>query len=66
MVTAQRELRTLSECELDRISAGRICDQGGTRMEINVRFGGEVLVIWATSGSHGDGVGCSGTYWKVP
>jgi hypothetical protein len=66
MTSEQREFRPLGECELNRISAGRVCDQGGTRMEINIPFGREVLVIWATSGSHGDGVGCSGTYWKVP
>jgi hypothetical protein len=62
MTSEQCELRPLGECELNRISAGRVCDQGGTRMEVSVPFGDRTLVIWATSGSHG--TGCSGTYWK--
>ena len=65
MTTVQSEFRTIGESELDRISAGRTCDQTGTRMEASVPFGGQVLVIWATSGSKGR-PGCSGTYWKVP
>jgi hypothetical protein len=65
MTSKQCEFRTFSEYELEQISAGRTCDQTGTRMEVSIPFGGEVLVIWATSGSQGR-PGCSGTYWKVP
>jgi len=64
MTSEQDEFRPLETSELDRISAGRICDLGGTRTEVSVQLGDKTLVIWATSGSHGDGVGCSGTYWK--
>ena len=63
MTSKQCEFRTLSACELEQISAGRVCDLGGTRAEFNIPFGGQVLVIWATSGTNG-GPGCSGTYWK--
>jgi hypothetical protein len=65
MTSLQREPRPLDTHELNQISAGRVCDQTGTRMEVSVPFGGQVLVIWATSGSNGR-QGCSGTYWKVP
>jgi hypothetical protein len=33
-------------------------------MEVSVPFGDLTLVIWATSGSHPEGHGCSGFYWK--
>jgi hypothetical protein len=62
MTSKQCEFRAISEYEIEQISAGRVCDQGGTRVEFNIPFGGQVLVIWATSGTQG--VGCSGTYWK--
>ena len=65
MALEQCEFKPLETSELNLISAGRVCDQTGTRMEVSVPFGGEVLVIWATSGSNGR-PGCSGTYWKVP
>jgi len=65
MTSEQCEFRILNASELNLISAGRVCDQGGTRMEVSIPFGGEVLVIWATSGTNGR-PGCSGTYWKVP
>jgi len=64
MTREQCERRPLGECELNQVSAGRTCDQGGTRMEVSVPFGDLTLVIWATSGSHPEGHGCSGFYWK--
>ena len=63
MTSEQREFRALRDYELDRISAGRSCDQGGTRTEVSVPFGDRTLVIWATSGTNGR-PGCSGAYYQ--
>ncbi len=63
MTTVQCEFRTICESELDRISAGRSCDQGGTRTEVSVPFGDRTLVIYAYSGTNGR-PGCSGAYYQ--
>src|SRR5260370_871760 len=39
------EARPLGEYELDAVSAGRICDQTGPRMEATMRFGSLALVV---------------------
>ena len=52
------ETSPLRESELDTISGGRTCNHAPPRMEVSIPFGGQVLVIWATST-------CSGTYWYV-
>ena len=64
MATVQSEFRTISEYELERISAGRTCDLGGTRVDFSIPFGDRILVIWATSGSNGR-PGCSGAYYET-
>ena len=63
MTAVQCEFRTLNECELNQISAGRSCDQGGTSVEVRVPFGDRTLVIYATSGTNGR-PGCSGAYYQ--
>ena len=63
MTSEQCEFRSLRDDELDRISAGRSCDQGGTRMEVSVPFGDRTLVIYAYSGTNGR-PGCSGAYYQ--
>jgi hypothetical protein len=63
MTSKQCEFRAISEYELEQISAGRVCDQGGIAVEFKIPFGGQVLVIWATSGREGR-PGCSGAYYE--
>ncbi len=63
MTTVQCDVGTISESELNQISAGRSCDQGGTRTEVSVPFGDRTLVIYAYSGTNGRR-GCSGAYYQ--
>jgi hypothetical protein len=63
MASKQCEFRAISEHELEQISAGRVCDLGGMRVEFKIPFGSQVLVIWATSGTN-DRPGCGGAYYQ--
>ena len=58
MDCTQMEMKPLRESELEAIAGGRVCNHSPPRMEVSIPFGGQVLVIWATST-------CSGTYWYV-
>lgn len=57
MESEQIEVRPLAEHELDAVSAGRICDMTGPRMEATMQIGSATLVVWASAG-------CHGLYWK--